>query len=130
MSSQTIRLCSRRDLSRVAGGSGWSGKSECRKAALAAWRPAARACCPCRRRRSAGAAATLRTEPELNERFADISLEPLVAQYPALRHGFLVELKYIKRSDDASEERLQKLTQEAGERLRLRQRRRSEGELR
>ena len=66
----------------------------------------------------------------MNERFADISLEPLVAQYPALRHGFLVELKYIKRSDDASEERLQKLTQEAGERLRLRQRRRSEGELR
>ena len=41
----------------------------------------------------------LRTEPELNKGFADISLEPLVAQYPELRHGFLIELKYIKRSE-------------------------------
>ena len=39
----------------------------------------------------------LRTEVELNKGFADISLEPLVAQFPELRYGYLVELKYIKR---------------------------------
>ena len=30
---------------------------------------------------------------------ADIALEPLVARYPHLRRGYLIELKYLKRSE-------------------------------
>ena len=45
----------------------------------------------------------VRTEVELNKGFADITLEPLVAQYPELRYGYLIELKYIKRGDEVAE---------------------------
>ena len=45
----------------------------------------------------------LRTEPELNKGFADLCLEPLVAQFPDLRHGYLIEIKYLKRSAAAGE---------------------------
>lgn len=45
----------------------------------------------------------LRTEPDLNKGFADLCLEPLVAQYPDLRHGYLIEIKYLKRSAAAGE---------------------------
>ena len=34
---------------------------------------------------------------------ADISLEPLVARYPHLRVGYLIELKYLARSEPADE---------------------------
>ncbi len=34
---------------------------------------------------------------------ADIALEPLVARYPHLRRGYLIELKYLKRSAPADE---------------------------
>ena len=60
----------------------------------------------------------MRTEPELNKGFADITLEPLVAQYPDLRHGFLIELKYLKRGEDASEDKVQGLVRDAEEQLR------------
>ncbi len=60
----------------------------------------------------------LRTEPELNKGFADICLEPLIAQHPELRHGYLIELKYLKRSEDASEVRVQAAIQEAEGQLR------------
>ena len=33
----------------------------------------------------------LRTGPELNKGFADLCLEPLVTQYPNLRHSYLIE---------------------------------------
>ena len=40
---------------------------------------------------------------ELEKGYADMVLTPLVARYPTLRHGYVVELKYLKRgnSDDA-----------------------------
>ena len=38
-----------------------------------------------------------RSEAEPGKGFADIALEPLVAQYPHLRHGYLIELKYLDR---------------------------------
>ena len=60
----------------------------------------------------------MRTEPELNKGFADISLEPLVAQHPELRHGFLIELKYLKRGEDASETKVQAVVEDALEQLR------------
>ena len=59
----------------------------------------------------------MRTEPELNKGFADITLEPLVAQYPELRHGFLIELKYLKRGEGASEDKVQGVVRNAEEQL-------------
>ena len=38
-----------------------------------------------------------RSEAELGKGYADIALEPQVAQYPHLRHGYLIELKYLNR---------------------------------
>ena len=40
-----------------------------------------------------------RSETELGKGHADISLEPLLARFPHLRHGYLIELKYLKRSE-------------------------------
>ncbi len=59
----------------------------------------------------------LRTEVELNKGFADISLEPLVAQFPELRHGYLIELKYIKRGDEASDAIVQAVVEGAEQQL-------------
>ena len=39
-----------------------------------------------------------RSEAELGKGHADISLEPLMARFPYLRHGYLIELKYLKRA--------------------------------
>ena len=44
-----------------------------------------------------------RSEAELGKGHADISLEPLVARYPHLQRGYLVELKYLKRSESVDE---------------------------
>ena len=38
-----------------------------------------------------------RSEAELGKGHADIALEPLVARYPYLRRGYLIELKYLNR---------------------------------
>ena len=43
----------------------------------------------------------VRTEPELNKGFADIALEPLVAQYPELRHGYLIRLRHLRHAKAA-----------------------------
>ena len=44
-----------------------------------------------------------RSEAELGKGHADICLEPLVARYPNLRRGYLIELKYLKRAESADE---------------------------
>ena len=44
-----------------------------------------------------------RSEAELGKGHADIALEPLVARYPHLRRGYLIELKYLPRSDPADQ---------------------------
>ena len=38
------------------------------------------------------------TEQELAKGYADIVLEPLVARYPGMRYGFVIELKYLSRA--------------------------------
>ena len=40
-----------------------------------------------------------RSEAELGKGHADITLEPLVARYPQLRRGYLIELKYLSRGE-------------------------------
>ena len=40
------------------------------------------------------------TEKELAKGYADIVLEPLAARRPAMRHGFVIELKYLSRGPE------------------------------
>ena len=40
-----------------------------------------------------------RSEAELGKGHADIALEPLIARYPHLQRGYLIELKYLRRSE-------------------------------
>ena len=40
-----------------------------------------------------------RTEEEMGKGFADIYLEPFEAKYPDLKYGYVIELKYLKRSE-------------------------------
>ena len=39
------------------------------------------------------------TERELGKGYADMVLTPLTARFPTLRHGYVIELKYLKRGD-------------------------------
>ena len=41
----------------------------------------------------------LRSETELGTGHADLALEPVVAVFPHMRHGYLIELKYRRRSE-------------------------------
>ena len=40
------------------------------------------------------------TEQELAKGYADIVLVPLAVRYPGMRHGFVIELKYLSRGPD------------------------------
>ena len=46
------------------------------------------------------------TERELGDGYADICLEPFLVRFADMRHGYLIELKYLKRSASATEERV------------------------
>ena len=43
------------------------------------------------------------TERELNKGYAGLYLEPFVAQYPDIGYGYVVEVKYLKRSERVDE---------------------------
>ena len=58
------------------------------------------------------------SEYELNKGFADIFLEPILALFPDLPFGYVIELEYLKRSDDLNERRLAAARQEADIQLR------------
>ena len=45
----------------------------------------------------------IRTERELNKGYADLYLEPFVAQYPDIGYGYVLEVKYLKRSERVDE---------------------------
>ncbi len=57
-----------------------------------------------------------RTEEEMGKGFVDLYLEPFTAKYPDLQYGYLIELKYLKRSA-WSEEQEQALLHEARDQL-------------
>ena len=40
------------------------------------------------------------TEREFGKGFVDLCLEPFTARHPLARHGYLIELKYVKREED------------------------------
>jgi hypothetical protein len=59
-------------------------------------------------------------EKEMNKGFADLALEPFLAQYPAIKYSYLIELKYIKPSgqkNDVSRDQVKKLREEAENQL-------------
>ena len=58
------------------------------------------------------------TERELNKGFADICLEPLLVRYPGIRHGYVIEIKYLKRSEPESKARSQAQARDAKAQLR------------
>ncbi len=55
----------------------------------------------------------LHSEYELNKGFADLYLEPFVAQYSDMRYGYVLELKYLKRSETLDESIVADKVQEA-----------------
>ena len=60
------------------------------------------------------------SEKELKKGYADLVLEPFLAQYPGLKYAYLIELKYIKPQDKKNEltpENLKKIKEEAENQL-------------
>ncbi len=57
-----------------------------------------------------------RTEYEFNKGYVDLFLEPFVAKYPDIQHGYLIELKYLKR-DQWKESKAEELLTEAENQL-------------
>ncbi|MXY84171.1 MAG: AAA family ATPase [Gemmatimonadetes bacterium] len=55
----------------------------------------------------------LHSEYELNKGYADLYLEPFVAQYSDMRYGYVLELKYLKRSEALDESLVADKVQEA-----------------
>ena len=45
----------------------------------------------------------IHTERELNKGYADLYLEPFVARYPDVGYGYVIEVKYLKRSERVDE---------------------------
>ena len=45
----------------------------------------------------------LHSEYELNKGYADLYLEPFIAQYPDMGYGYVLELKYLKRREPLDE---------------------------
>ena len=60
----------------------------------------------------------LHSEYELNKGYADLYLEPFVAQYSDMQFGYVLELKYLKRSASLNESVVADKVQEAVEQLR------------
>ena len=58
------------------------------------------------------------TERELAGGYADICLEPFLVRFTDMRHGYLIELKYLKRSASPTEERVAAVAREAQAQLR------------
>ena len=45
----------------------------------------------------------IHSERELNKGYADLHLEPFVVQYPDIAYGYVIEVKYLKRSERVDE---------------------------
>ena len=55
-----------------------------------------------------------RLEAELGKGHADIALEPLVARYPHLRRGYLIEFKYLPAAIPADQAGFRRRTNYGG----------------
>ena len=59
-----------------------------------------------------------RTERELGGGYADICLEPLLARHRGVRHGYVIELKYLKRGEGDAGARTETAVRDATAQLR------------
>ena len=53
------------------------------------------------------------TERELAGGYADICLEPHLQRYPGMRHGYVIELKYVTRREGAHAAQVDKAARQA-----------------
>ena len=60
----------------------------------------------------------LHSEYELNKGYADLYLEPFLAQYPDMRFGYVLELKYLKRREPLDDSLLAAKLREAAQQVR------------
>ena len=60
----------------------------------------------------------LHSERELNKGYADLYLEPFTARHPDIGYGYVIEFKYVKRSEKLDESRTMASAQESMEQLR------------
>ncbi len=44
----------------------------------------------------------IHSERELGKGYADLHLEPFLARYPDMRYGYVIEIKYLKRGEEAN----------------------------
>ncbi len=58
------------------------------------------------------------TERELGGGYADICLEPHLQRYTGMGHGYVIELKYLKRGEPADEPRVARAAQEEAAQVR------------
>ncbi|MDM8551298.1 PD-(D/E)XK nuclease domain-containing protein [Desulfobacterales bacterium HSG2] len=56
-----------------------------------------------------------RSEEEMGKGFADLWLEPFESKYPDLKYAYLIELKYLKRSEFSEENKKAQLTKAEGQ---------------
>lgn len=59
----------------------------------------------------------INSEKELNKGYADLVLEPFTAKYEGLKYSYLIEIKYMKRSETKNKEKIHRLKVEAEEQL-------------
>jgi hypothetical protein len=52
-------------------------------------------------------------EHEMGGGFVDLYLQPFLARYPDMRYGYLIELKYIARSEFSDAKLLEKISEAA-----------------
>ena len=55
----------------------------------------------------------IRHEREENGGFTDIEIQPLTSFYPQIRHAAILELKYLRKTDDGSQAALEKILDDA-----------------
>jgi hypothetical protein len=60
------------------------------------------------------------SEKELKKGYADLVLEPFLAQYPGLKYSYLIEIKYIKpqaKKEELTPGKIERIKEEAGAQL-------------
>ncbi len=56
-------------------------------------------------------------EREFNKGYADLAMEPFIAQYEGIKFAYLIEIKYMKSIDGKSKKKVEQLKSEAQEQL-------------
>ena len=68
--------------------------------------------------RELGGTTGRRRSGSLPQGYANICLEPHLQRYTGMRHGYVIELKHLKRGEPASEERVARAAKEAAAQVR------------